>query len=67
LVVVKKRKKGGREESDEALIARFKKLVIRHKLIPEYREHERYRKKSEERAEKKKRIKYQIEMQKQED
>jgi len=60
-MLVVKKKKG---ESSDKLIARFRKKVFDSGLIPEVRERERYKKKSEERSEKKKRIKYQIEMEK---
>ncbi len=60
-MVVVKKKKG---ESDEKLIARFRKKVISSGIIPEFRDRERYKKKSEERAERKKRVRFQIELEK---
>lgn len=62
MLVVKKRKKGGKEESDEALISRFRKRSA--DIISEVRERQAYKKDSEKRAEKKKRIKFNIELEK---
>jgi ribosomal protein S21 len=52
-------------ESDDRLIARFRKKVLESKILLEHKEHSRHRKDSEKRAEKKKRIKYLIELEKQ--
>ena len=60
-MVVVKRKKG---ESEDRLIARFRKRVIYEKLIPEYREKERYEKPSQKRKKDAYRVKYQIELEK---
>lgn len=60
MVVVKKQK----GESDDRLIARFRKKVIASGLLMDYRDRERYKKKAEQRKEKKYRLKYQIEMEK---
>jgi ribosomal protein S21 len=60
-MVVVKKKKG---ESDEKLISRFRKKVIASGILMDFKDRERFKKKSEERAEKKKRIKYQIELEK---
>ncbi len=60
MVVVKKQK----GESDDRLIARFRKKVVTSGLLVDYRERERYKKASERRKEKKYRIRYQIEMEK---
>ena len=60
-MVVVKKKKG---ESDDRLIARFRKKVLTSGVLPEYRERERYHKKSELRAERKKRIRFNIELEK---
>jgi len=60
-MVVVKKKKG---ESDDRLIARFRKKVLASGVLPEYREREHYRKKSELRAERKKRIRFNIELEK---
>lgn len=51
-----KKKKG---ESDDALIARFRKKTIMTGLLPELRERERFKKPSERRKEKKYRLKFQ--------
>jgi ribosomal protein S21 len=56
-----KKKKG---ETDDRLIARFRKKVIDSGLIPEVREKERHKKDSERRKEKKYRIRHQIEIEK---
>ncbi len=61
MVVVKKQK----GESDDRLIARFRKKVLASKLLIDYKENSRYKKESQKRAEKKKRIKYMIELEKQ--
>jgi ribosomal protein S21 len=60
MIVVKKQK----GESEDKLIARFRKKVISSGILLDFKERERYRKKSEERAERKKRIKFQIELEK---
>jgi len=59
VVVVKK--KG---ESEDRLIARFKKKVIDSGIINEIKERYRYKTPAERRKEKKARIKYQIELEK---
>jgi ribosomal protein S21 len=51
-----KKKQG---ESDDALIARFRKKTIMSGLLPELRERERFKKPSERRKEKKYRLKFQ--------
>ncbi len=58
---VVKKKKG---ESEERLIARFKKKVLNEGILLELRERERYKKPSERRKEKKYRIEYLREMEK---
>jgi len=60
MVFVKKQK----GESDDRLIARFRKAVIDSGLIPEFRERERYKKKSQERKEKAYRKRHNIELEK---
>jgi ribosomal protein S21 len=60
MVVVKKQK----GESDDRLIARFRKKVIASGILLDYRERERFKKEAERRKEKKYRIKYSIEMEK---
>ncbi len=59
VVVVKK--KG---ESEDRLIARFKKKIIYEGLLTELRDRERYKKDSEKRKEKKYYVKHQIELEK---
>ncbi len=59
VVVVKQR-----GESDERLIARFKKKVLEEGIIQEVRERSRYKPPSEKRKEQKKRIKFLIELEK---
>jgi len=59
IVVVKK--KG---ESEEKLIARFKKKVLDSGIIQELRERARYKSPAEKRKEKKARIKFMIELEK---
>lgn len=59
VIVVKK--KG---ESDEKLITRFKKKVIEEGILEEVKEKERYEKPSQKRQKEKKRIKFQIELEK---
>lgn len=56
------RKKKG--ESEDRLIARFKKKVLSEGILLELRERERYKKPSEKRKEKKYRIEYLREMEK---
>lgn len=58
---VVKKKKG---ESEERLIARFKKKTLNEGILLELRERERYKKPSERRKEKKYRIEYLREMEK---
>lgn len=58
---VVKKKKG---ESDDRLIARFKKKVLSEGLLLELRERERYKKPAEKRKERKYRIEYLREMEK---
>ena len=58
---VVKKKKG---ESEDKLIARFKKKTINEGLIPELRDRERYTKPSQRRKEKKYRIAHLIEIEK---
>ena len=60
MFVVKKQK----GESDDRLIARFKKTVLNEGLLLDLRDRERYKKPSERRKEKKYRIKHQIELEK---
>jgi ribosomal protein S21 len=60
LFVVKK-KKG---ESDDRLIARFKKKVLNEGLLLELRDRERYKTPSEKRKEQKYRVKHLIELEK---
>jgi ribosomal protein S21 len=60
-VVVVKKKKG---ESEDKLIARFRKKVVNEGLLLEIRDKGRYKKPSEKRQEKIKRVKHQIELEK---
>jgi ribosomal protein S21 len=60
-VVVVKRQKG---ESEDRLIARFKKKVLAEGILLDLRERERYKKPAERRKEQKYRIKHQIELEK---
>ncbi|MBI2103864.1 30S ribosomal protein S21 [Candidatus Woesebacteria bacterium] len=59
VVVIKK--KG---ESEDKLIARFRKIVLEEGIIDEVRDRERYKKPSERRKEKNKQIKFRIELEK---
>ena len=58
---VVKKKKG---ESDDRLIARFKKKVLDEGILLEFRERDRFKKPAERRKEQKYRIKHQIELEK---
>lgn len=58
---VVKKKKG---ESDDRLIARFKKKVLNEGILLELRDRERYKKPAERRKERKYRIKHLIELEK---
>lgn len=58
---VVKKKKG---ESEDKLIARFKKKTINEGLIPELRDRERYKKPSQKRKEKKYKIAHLIKLEK---
>lgn len=60
MVVVKKQ----RGESDDRLIARFRKKVMLEGILEDYRERIRYKSPSEKRKEKKYRIAYQRELEK---
>jgi ribosomal protein S21 len=60
MVVVKKK----RGESEDRLIARFKKKVINTGLLQELRDRQRYKTPSEKKKEKKARIKHLIELEK---
>ena len=60
-MVFVKRKKG---ESEDRLIARFRKKVVNEGILFEIREKERYKKPSERRQEKIKRVKHQIKLEK---
>lgn len=60
-VVIVKKKKG---ESEDHLIARFKKKVINAGLLQELRDRQRYKTPAEKRKEKKSRIKHLIELEK---
>ncbi len=60
MVVVKKQK----GESDDKLIARFRKKVLSSGLLLEYRDRERFKKEAEKRKEKKYRMNFQIELEK---
>lgn len=60
MVVVKKQK----GESDDRLIARFRKKVIDSGLLVEYRERERFKKDAEKRKEKKYKMAFQIQLEK---
>ena len=51
-------------ESDDRLIARFRKKVLTSGVLLEYRDKERFKSQSEKRKEKKYRIKYMIDMEK---
>jgi ribosomal protein S21 len=61
MVLVKKQK----GESDDKLIARFRKKVLSSGLLLEYRERERFKSNSEKRKEKKYRIRHLISLEKQ--
>jgi len=60
-LVVVTRQKG---ESEDRLIARFKKKVLNEGILLDFRERERYKKPAERRKEKKYRIKHLIELEK---
>ncbi|OGM26379.1 hypothetical protein A3D00_04445 [Candidatus Woesebacteria bacterium RIFCSPHIGHO2_02_FULL_38_9] len=60
MVVVKKQ----RGESDDRLIARFRKKVISEGILLDYKDRERHKPDAEKRKERKYRIKYQIELEK---
>lgn len=60
MVVVKKQK----GESDDRLIARFRKKIIDSGVLIDYRERERYKKKSQRRKEQKYRIAHLRELEK---
>lgn len=60
MFVIKKQ----RGESDDRLIARFKKKVLDEGILLELRERERFKKPAERRKEQKYRIKHQIELEK---
>ena len=60
MVVVKKQK----GESDDRLIARFRKKIIDSGVLIDYRERERYKKKSQRRKEQKYRVRYLRELEK---
>lgn len=60
MVMVKKQK----GESDDRLIARFRKKVVNSGLLMEYRDRERFKKDSEKRKEKKYKMAFQIELEK---
>jgi len=60
MVMVKKQK----GESDDKLIARFRKKVIDSGVLWEYRDKERHKSQSEKRKEKKYRVKHMIELEK---
>lgn len=60
-MVVVTKKKG---ESEDRLIARFKKKVLESGVLQEARDNQRFVSDSEKRKEKKKRIKFQIELEK---
>lgn len=60
-MVIVTKKKG---ESDDRLIARFKKKVLYSGLLQEARDKARHKTKAEERKEKKARVKHQIELEK---
>ena len=51
-------------ESDDRLIARFRKKVLTSGVLLEYRDKDRFKSKSEKRKEKRKRIKFMIELDK---
>lgn len=61
MVSVKKAK----GESEDKLIARFRKKVLSSKILMEYRERERFKSASERRKERKYRIRHLIELEKQ--
>lgn len=63
-MVFVKKKKG---ESEDRLIARFRKKVVNEGILFEIREKERYKKPSEKRQEKIKRVKHQIKLEKKRD
>ena len=61
LMFIIKKKQG---ESDDRLIARFKKKVLNEGILLELRDRERYKKPAERRKEQKYKIKHQIELEK---
>jgi ribosomal protein S21 len=61
IMVLVKKQKG---ESDDRLIARFRKKVIDSGLLVEYRDRERFKKDSEKRKEKKYKMAFQIQLEK---
>ncbi len=63
-MVFVKKKKG---ESEDRLIARFRKKVVNEGILFVIREKERYKKPSERRQEKIKRVKHQIKLEKKRD
>jgi len=63
MVFVKKQK----GESDDRLIARFRKKVITSGVLLEYRDRERHKKDSERRKEQKYRVRHQIEVERKRD
>ncbi len=60
-MVVVRKKKG---ETEDKLIARFRKIVLEEGIIDEVRDRERYKKPSQRRKEKNKQIKFRIELEK---
>lgn len=60
MVIVKKK----RGETEDRLIARFKKKVVNAGLLQELRDRQRYKTPAEKRKEKKARVKHQIELEK---
>jgi len=60
MIMVKKQK----GESDDKLIARFRKKVITSGVLLEYKDRERFKSASEKRKEKKYRVAYMIELEK---
>ena len=60
MVVVKKK----RGESEDKLIARFRKIVLEEGIMDEVRERERFKKASEKRKEGKALVKFRIELEK---
>ncbi|QQG47427.1 MAG: 30S ribosomal protein S21 [Candidatus Woesebacteria bacterium] len=60
MIIIKKQK----GESEDHLIARFRKKILYEKVIPDFRERERHKKKSEQRKERNYRVAHLRELEK---